>query len=111
MKRQLLVLALAATCASTALAGWETVAEAAAGGAAKEFALNRTLRTVQIECTAGTVIVNTVTVREGPAKDTVSVGKAFAAGETRNIDLGYERAVTSLRISDGGQGRYKVNVQ
>lgn len=111
MKRQWLALALAALCATTAQAGWETVAELTAGGAAKEFALNRTLRTVQIECTAGTVIVNTVTVREGPAKNSVSVGKAFAAGETRNIDLGYERSVTGLRISDGGQGRYKVNVQ
>ena len=113
MNKWLVVLAMLVLGATSALADWKTVAEITATdkGEARELAVNRTIRTVQIECTAGTVIVNTVTVREGPAKDTVSVGKAFAAGETRNIDLGYERAVTSLRISDGGQGRYKVNVQ
>jgi hypothetical protein len=111
MKTYWVALALAALCATTARAGWETVAEVTAGGAAKELAVDRALRTVQIECTEGTVIVNTVTIREGEAKNPVSVGKAFAKGETRNIDLGYERPVTGLRISDGGQGRYKVNVQ
>ena len=90
---------------------WQVVAEIPAGGDAKELAVNRSIRVVQIECTAGSVIVNTVVIREGGAKSPITVGRRFNQGERQDIDLGGERQVTGLRISDGGRGNYRVRVQ
>ena len=97
--------------ATVALAGWGTVAEVTAGGEAKELAVNRNIRTVQIECTEGTIIVNTLWVREGAAKSPITVARAFKKGEKQDIDLGSARQVTGFRISDGGQGRYKIHAK
>ena len=90
---------------------WETVATLTTGGDAKEVTVNRTVRVVQIECTAGPVIVNTVVIREGGAKDPITVGRRFNTGEQQDLDLGRDRNVTGLRISDGGRGTYKVKVK
>ena len=111
MKKWTLAMVLAASFATAACADWKTVAEVTAGGDAKELAVNRTIRTVQIECTAGSVIVNTVVIREGGAKSPITVARRFNQGEKQNLDLGYDRNVTGLRISDGGQGRYKVHAK
>ena len=72
MKKWILIAALVTLGALSASAGWKVVAEVTAGGDAKELAVNRTIRTVQIECTDGTVVVNTVVIREGAAKESVS---------------------------------------
>jgi hypothetical protein len=111
MKKYLLALAMAATCATAAWADWGTVAVLTAGGDAKEVAVNRAIRTVQIECTEGSVIVNMIWVREDVAKTPIKVARLFNKGEKQNIDLGSARLVTGLRISDGGKGKYKIQAQ
>ena len=111
MKKWILVLAVLVAGSMSASAGWKTVAEVTAGGDAKELAVNRTIRTVQIECTEGSVIVNTVVIREGAAKDPITVARRFSQGEKQDLDLGRDRTVTGLRISDGGKGRYKVHAK
>lgn len=91
--------------------GWQVVAELPAGGPAKEVAVNRDVRVIQIECTEGSVIVNTLVVREGPAKNPITVARRFNQGERQDVDLGGERQVSGLRISDGGRGKYRVRVK
>lgn len=105
------VLVLVAWSATVALADWGTVAEVTAGGDAKELVVNRNIRVVQIECTEGTVIVNTVVIREGTSKKPISVARAFTQGQKQDIDLGSPRQVTGVRISDGGKGKYKINAK
>ena len=90
---------------------WEALAELSPGKEAKEVAVNRTIRAVQIECLEGSVIVNTLVVREGGAKEALTVGRRFNAGDRQDLDLGRERNVTGLRISDGGRGRYRVSTK
>jgi hypothetical protein len=112
MKKRILGLAMAAMCATTVLAAdWQTVADVTAGGEAKELIVNRTIRLVQIECTEGSVIVNTLWIREGDAKSPIKIARRFTRGEGQNIDLGNERQVTGFRISDGGKGTYKIQAQ
>lgn len=109
----MLVLVLGAT---VAFAGkkkdrWEPVADLSPSRDAKEVAVNRSIRWVQLECLEGSVIINTVVIREGGAKDPITVARRFQAGEKHDIDLGRERNVTGLRISDGGRGRYRVSTK
>ena len=116
MKKWAWLLAMAALCATAAAekldkVEWHVVADVTAGGDAKELAVNRAVRVVQIECTEGTVIVNTVWVREGAAKTPITVARRFAQGERQDLDLGYARTVTGFRISDGGKGKYTILVQ
>lgn len=111
MKKLAMALAILLAGSTAAMAGWKTIGEYTSGGDAKELAVNRTIRTVQIECTDGSVIVNTVVVREGAAKDPITVARRFNKGEKQDLDLGHDRNATGLRISDGGKGRYKVHVK
>lgn len=90
---------------------WTTIATLVAGGDAKEVVVNRSVRMVQIECTQGIVIVNTVVVREGAGKNPITVARRFNAGESQDLDLGQARMVTGLRISDSGRGQYRINVK
>ena len=110
MKKWIWAMVVAGATAALA-ADWQAVADVTAGGDAKELAVNRALRVIQIECTAGTVIVNTLWVREGAAKSPVTVARRFSAGEKQDIDLGSERQVTGFRISDGGRGTYKIRAK
>ena len=116
MKNWMLALALATAVCPAAFGQlqkveWQLVADVTAGGDAKELAVNRPVRVVQIECTEGTVIVNTVWVREGGAKTPITVARRFNQGEKQDIDLGNARQVTGFRISDGGKGKYKIQTQ
>ncbi len=117
MKKWIMAVMVLMLGVTVALAGskkkvrWETVADLSARGDAKEVAVNRSIRMVQIECTEGTVIINTIVVREGGAKDPITVARRFNAGEKQDLDLGRVRNVTGLRISDSGRGRYRVNVK
>ena len=115
MKKWMWAAAMVALGATTAFCGskdrWSTVAELAASRDTKEVAVNRDVRVVQIECVEGTVIVNTLVIREGEGKNPINVGRRFTAGETQDIDLGGNRQVTGLRISDGGRGKYKIHVK
>lgn len=113
MKKWILAVAMVATGATVALAGWGTVAEVTAGskGDAIELAVNRAIRTVQIECTEGSVIVNTVVIREGGAKTPITVARRFNKGDKQDLDLGSVRNVTGLRISNQGPGKFKVHAK
>lgn len=113
MKKWILALAVMAWGATAAVADWKTVAEVTADKKAQatELALDRTIRTVQIECTEGSVIINTLWVREGGAKTEIRVARRFSQGEKQDIDLGYDRNVTGLRISNQGPGKFKVHAK
>ena len=113
MNKWLVVLAMLVLGATSALADWKTVAEITATdkGEARELAVNRTIRTVQIECTEGSVIVNTLWVREGGAKTEIRVARLFNKGDKQDFDLSYDRNVTGFRISDKGPGKYKVHAK
>ncbi|MBQ3811264.1 MAG: hypothetical protein II839_10645 [Kiritimatiellae bacterium] len=68
------------------------------------------IKKVRIVCTAGTVSVNTVVLREGGSKTSFPVTRRLAPGETAEIDLGGHRKATGLRVSAGGKGAYNVYV-
>jgi len=108
-RKLILALALVVLSSTVALAGWKLVSDVTAGGGAKELTVNRSIRLVRLECTSGSVIINTVVIREGAAKNAITVAKKFNAGEKWEHDLGGAHQVTGLRISDGGSGTYKVS--
>ena len=93
--------------------GYSRVGSYTVGGSAKETGApsSRPIRKVRIVATSGSVIVNTVVVREGGAKTPHTLAVRLAAGESREIDLGSARRVTGLRISDGGKGTYEIQVR
>ena len=113
MKKWWAALAALALSATAAWADWQTVAEVSATEKteARELAVNRTIRTVQIECTEGSVIVMTLWVREGGAKTEIRVARQFNQGDKQDFDLGQDRNATGFRISDKGPGKYKVHVR
>lgn len=116
MKRWILALVILALSATAAFCdskkdNWQLLAEQTTGGDAKELVVNRMIRAVQIECSEGSVIVNTVVIREGGSKNPITVARRFNQGEKQDIDLGSVRMVTGLRISDGGRGKYKINTK
>jgi len=108
-KKWILALAMVLLGATVVLAGWQVVSDVTAGGGAKELAVNRTIRLIRMECTSGSVIINTVVVREGAAKNPITVARKFNVGEKWEHDLGGAHQVTGLRISDSGKGTYKVS--
>ncbi len=113
MKKWILAMAILALGTTLAEAKWKTVAEIAATDKteARELAVNRTIRTVQIECTEGSVIVMTLWVREGAAKTEFRVARQFNKGDKQDFDLGCDRNATGFRISDKGPGKYKVHAK
>ena len=113
MKKWILALALVVLGATMAQADWKTISEITATdkSEARELAVNRTIRTVQIECTEGSVIVMTLWVREGGAKTEIRVARQFAKGEKQDIDLSHVRNVTGFRISDKGPGKYVIRAK
>ena len=114
MKKWMAVMVLVALGATAARAGgWHVVAEIAPTGKteAREVAVDRSVRTVRIECTEGSVILMTMWVREGAAKTEIRVARQFAKGDHQDFDLSHARDVTGLRISDKGPGKYKIGVK
>ena len=113
MKKWLAIVAITALGAAAARADWRNLGEVAAGSKsqASDVAVAGTVRVVQVECTDGTVLVNVVSVREGAAKTDIRVMRRFNKGDTQDIDLGYDRNVTGLRISLQGPGRLRVNAK
>lgn len=113
MKKWLVIAAIVGVGAAAARADWRNLGEVAAGSKsqASDMAVDGTVRVVQLECTDGMVLVNVVSVREGAAKTDIRVMRRFNKGDTQDIDLGYDRNVTGLRISHLGPGRFKVNAK
>ncbi|MGI5869321.1 MAG: hypothetical protein ACOX9C_07760 [Kiritimatiellia bacterium] len=89
--------------------GAVVVGELAAGGGAKEIAVNREISHCYLELVSGTVSINTVVVR--PEKKALPQAVRLAPGQLHTIDLGGKRMVTGFRISDNGRGTYRVIVK
>ena len=120
MKRLLLVLGIVMSgLVMTSLparaddSDWPKVADLQADGKkeAKEISVDKKTEKIRIKCTDGSVIINTVVVREGAAKDVHTLGKRLNKDEEIKIDLGSKKHVDGLRISDDGRGSYKVMVR
>lgn len=105
------ILCTVAAAACFAKPEWILVSRQTAGGGAKEVKVSMTVSHVRIVCKTGSVILNTVVIREGDKKDTRKVVRTLAAGEEVVLDLGGSREITGLRISDGKSGRYEVYVK
>ena len=102
--------ALALTAAGAIAGDWHRAAELSTGGGAKEVSANyQNVRTVQIQCVEGGVNIQTLWVRNGGQKEEHRVARSLQRGEKYNIELG-GRDTTGFRISDSGNGRYRVNV-
>ncbi|HMP72996.1 MAG TPA: hypothetical protein PKE55_06985 [Kiritimatiellia bacterium] len=91
--------------------GWTTVATLTAGGDAKEVTFTQEVSRVMITCTEGSVIINTVVVREGTKTTPHRVGTRINKDESQQIRVGDRLNVTGLRISDDGRGEYTVKVR
>ena len=112
-KIKLWTLSLAAFAAAAAVASagdWHRVGDFSTGGGAKEMSANyQNVRTVQIQCLDGGVNIQTLWVRNGGQKQEIRVAHSFTKGEKYNIELG-GRDITGFRVSDSGNGRYRVHV-
>ncbi len=98
--------------ATSALAGeWHKVGTFTAGGDAKEMAVNRNCSTCLIKVTDGSVVINTVVIREGDKKTPKTVGRRIEKGDQAEIQVGDKLYVTGFRISDDGRGTYLVYVK
>lgn len=111
LKNWTIGLAAFALAAGGALAGdWHRAAELSTGGGAKEVGANyQNVRRVQIQCVDGGVNIQTLWVRNGGQKQEHRVSRSLGRGQTYEIELGGQD-VTGFRISDSGNGRYRVNV-
>jgi hypothetical protein len=111
--KKLMLLALFALMSSAVMAEKEgvKVATLTAGGDAKEVAVNQQISKVVIKCIDGSVIINTVVVRDGGNKTPHSVGAKLNQGEEQQITVGNQVNCSGLRISDDGRGQYVVRVK
>lgn len=91
--------------------GWHKIGTFAASKEAKEMAVNRNVDKLLIKVKEGSVIINTVVVRQGDAKTPHKVGARIEAGRQQELSLGDGTYVNGLRISDDGQGLYDVFVK
>lgn len=113
MKRVPLMLWLWLAGAVAAPAGthWSKLADLKAGGDGKEVSVNRAVTRCRITCTEGSVIINTLVVREGGKKTPIKVVSRIPKGESREIRVADRPLnVSGFRIGDDGRGRYIVEV-
>jgi hypothetical protein len=90
---------------------WHKVATLTAGGKAKEVPVNRDVSSVRFTADSGTVVLNTVVVREGAKATPHRVAIKLTAKNSRDYDLGAKTHVTGFRISDSDKGTYTVYVK
>jgi hypothetical protein len=90
---------------------WLKLASLSAGSGAKEVAVNRECREFQIRIKEGSVIFNTIVVREGGKTTPIRVARRFEKGGKHEFVLPAKTHVTGLRISDDGRGQYDVFVR
>ena len=90
-------------------ADYKQVASLTAGGKAKEVSVNRSARQCLLRVDEGSVIINTIVVRQGGNKKSVTVARKFQKGKDQVIKF-FDQAqpITGLRISDSGTGRYRL---
>jgi hypothetical protein len=111
LKNWTIGLAAFALAAVGAYAGdWHRCGDYTTGGGAKEVPANyQNVRRVQIQCIDGGVNIQTLWVRNGGQKKEHRVARSLGRGQTYEIELGGQDT-TGFRISDSGNGRYRVNV-
>ncbi len=68
------------------------------------------IKTVRVVCTSGTVVVNTLVVREGAGTTQIPVMAKLTRGQFREIPLGSPRRATGLRFGTSGGGTFSVFV-
>jgi hypothetical protein len=107
--------ALAMAGASAAFAEsktWHTVGEVTVNKKdAAELSIDRpSVTLVRIVCTDGSVVINTLVVREGGKKTPYTVGKRIEKDGYEIIRMD-ETPATGFRISHDGRGSYKVQVR
>jgi hypothetical protein len=114
-RRMTLILAAAALCGCLCVpdahAGkrkFRRVAELEAGGGVKEIAVDRDAAYCMIRVMDGTVIINTIVVREGSKTTPHTVAAKLNKGDKKVVDIGPRRRITGLRISDDGRGKYRI---
>ena len=92
---------------------WTEVKDFEAGGAAKVIEMNRTVKLVRFTCLKGSVTIKTLIVRDAEMKRTsFRIAKTLNKGdEPLAVMIGDQVKVTSLRISDEGEGTYRVELQ
>ena len=78
-------------------------------GSAKEVVIGGGRSSVVIEVVSGSITINTVVLRRGGQKQSITVSARFNQGQRHVIPI--DGAVTGIRISDGGKGRYRVYAQ
>jgi hypothetical protein len=106
-----LVVCLMLASIATTDDGWHKVATLTASGKAKEVPVNRDVSTVRFTVDSGTVVLNTVVVREGAKTTPHRVAIRLTAKDSRDYELGAKVHVTGLRISDSDKGTYTVYVK
>lgn len=89
-------------------ASWKPLAQLNGGGKAKEVAINQTIRYVRIAVLEGSVVINTIVVREGAKKTPNTIARQFGPKERFVLTLPAPTQVTGLRISDSGGVTYMV---
>ncbi len=90
---------------------WHPVGNFKAGGDGKEVTVERQISAILIRCTEGSVIINTIVLREGGNKNPIAVTARLNAGEDKIVDIGGARMVNGLRVGDDGKGTYTVFVK
>ena len=80
-----------------------------AGGGAKEYSFPAGHHRCTIEILDGSVGFNTIVVRRGGAKQSITISAKYQRGQSFNVPI--DAQATGLRISDTGRGRYRVIVR
>ena len=103
---------LATSAARAESKNWHDLGEYNVDGKdAIEVQVNRpSVTLIRIVCTEGSVIINTLVVREGGNKTPHSMGKRIEKDGYEVLEIGETKA-TGFRISHDGRGRYKVQVR
>lgn len=87
---------------------WSTAANLSSGGGAKEVSFSGRSE-CKIEVTGGKVGFNTVVVRRGGRKQSITISQTLERGQSVSIPI--DGSVTGIRISDTGKGTYRVVVK
>lgn len=78
---------------------------------AREVGASGNISKIRFEVYEGSVVFNTGVVRQGAAKTGFTVGRRLAAGSHVDVDVGPLEGVTGIRVSEDGQGKYRIYVQ
>ena len=86
------------------------VAELTASGGASEVKLNgvKEASWLKVHVMEGTVVINTVVLREGAKKTSIKMAVKLEKGKEHTISLNGMHSLTGIRLSNSGGGVYRV---